>query len=136
MLCPVCGKENTPDRRFCCGCGNRLVSAAPVNNQPVYTAPAQTNIYIPQPTIPEEYKPIGAWMYLVWSLVFGIPLVGFILQIVFACGGTKNINLRNYARSYLCALLIAVIIVFLVFIMLTLFGFSLAAVIGTAASVA
>ena len=59
--------------------------------------------------IPEEYKPISAWGYFGYNLLFGIPLVGFIFLCVFALGGTNNVNLRNYARSFFCALLLALI---------------------------
>ena len=45
--------------------------------------------------IPEEYKPISMWGYLGYQLLFSIPLIGFILLVVFSLGGTKNINLKN-----------------------------------------
>lgn len=61
--------------------------------------------------IPEEYRPISMWGYFGYELLFSIPCVGFILLIVFSLGGTKNVNLRNFARSYFCFLLIVVILV-------------------------
>ena len=67
--------------------------------QPVQ--PQATFVQVPQPQIPAEYKPIGAWGYVGWQLLFGIPLVGKIMILVFALGGTSNINLKNFARSYL-----------------------------------
>lgn len=57
-------------------------------------------------TIPEEYQPISMWGYFGYSILFAIPIVGLILLIVFSLGGTGNINLRNYARSYFCLLII------------------------------
>ena len=60
--------------------------------------------------IPESYRPISAWGYFGYNILFTIPIVGFILLIVFACGGTGNINLKNYARSYFCGLLVAIIV--------------------------
>lgn len=63
--------------------------------------------------IPEEYKPISMWGYFGYELLFSIPCVGFILLIVFSVGGTKNVNLRNFARSYFCYMLIAVVFVLL-----------------------
>lgn len=63
-----------------------------------------------QPVIPEEYQPISVWGYFGYSLLFGVPCVGFIFLVVFALGGTKNINLKNWARSYFCLLLIGLII--------------------------
>lgn len=61
-------------------------------------------------TIPKEYKPISAWGYFGYQLLFGIPIVGFIFLLVFALGGTENINLKNYSRSYFCAFLVGLII--------------------------
>ena len=64
----------------------------------------------PQFVIPEKYRPISAWGYFGYSLLFWLPIVGFILLIVFSFDNS-NINRRNYARSYFCALLLVVIIV-------------------------
>ena len=61
--------------------------------------------------IPEEYRPISMWGYFGYELLFSIPCIGFILLIVFALGGTKNVNLRNFARSYFCFLIIVVILI-------------------------
>ena len=60
--------------------------------------------------IPEKYRPISMWGYFGLEILFSIPVVGTIILIVFALGGTKNINKRNYARSYFCFLVIMVII--------------------------
>ena len=49
---------------------------------------------------------MAPWGYLGYEILFAIPLVGFILLLVFSFGGTRNINLRNFARSYFCALII------------------------------
>jgi hypothetical protein len=72
--------------------------------------------------IPQEYKPISAWGYFGYQLLFGIPLVGFIMLLVFALGGTSNINLKNYSRSYFCAMLIGLVI--------TIFIIGIAMVVG------
>lgn len=61
--------------------------------------------------IPEEYRPISMWGYFGYEILFSIPCVGIVLLIVFAVGGTKNVNLRNFARSYFCFLLIMAILV-------------------------
>lgn len=63
-----------------------------------------------QVNIPAEYQPISMWGYFGYTLLFGIPCVGFILILVFSFGGTKNINLRNFARSYFCIWIISAII--------------------------
>lgn len=64
--------------------------------------------------IPSNYKPLSAWAYFGYQLLFSIPLVGFILLIVFSFSN-DNINRRNFARSYFCTLLLAVIIIIIMF---------------------
>ena len=71
--------------------------------------------------IPEEYKPISMWGYFGYQILFSIPIIGFIFLLVYALGGTKNINVKNFARSYFCILIIVVIALA---IFVTLFGFS------------
>lgn len=60
--------------------------------------------------IPENYKPISMWGYFGYEILFSIPLIGFILLLVFSFGGTKNVNLKNFARSYFCFFIIELII--------------------------
>ena len=57
----------------------------------------------------EQFRPVSAWGYIGYSLLFAIPVVGLVLLIVFALSD-NNVNRRNYARSYFCALLIFIII--------------------------
>ena len=59
--------------------------------------------------LPEKFKPLSPWNYFWLSILFSVPVVGFIFLIVFSFND-DNINRRNFARSYWCALLIAVII--------------------------
>ena len=59
--------------------------------------------------LPPEYRPISMWGYFGYEILFSIPIVGFILLLVFSFGGTKNVNLRNFARSYFCLLILVVI---------------------------
>ena len=61
--------------------------------------------------IPEEYRPISMWGYFGYEILFSIPVIGFIFLIVFAIGA-KNVNKKNFARSYFCY----TIICFLVFL--------------------
>ena len=63
--------------------------------------------------IPEEYKPISMWGYFGYEILFSIPCVGLILLLVYAFGGTKNVNLKNFARSYFCFLIIVAVIMFI-----------------------
>ena len=61
-------------------------------------------------SIPEEYQPISMWGYFGYELLFSIPLVGFILLLVFSFGGTKNKNLKNFARSYFCFTIVIIVL--------------------------
>ena len=74
----------------------------------------QTQYSQPQLNIPLEYKPISAWGYFGYTILFNIPILGIIMLLVFSLGGTQNINLKNYARSYFCILLVAFIILMIV----------------------
>ena len=79
-----------------------------MNNQPNYQPTYQPGN--PVDNIPEEYRPISMWGYFGYELLFSIPCVGFILLLVFAFGGTTNVNVRNFARSYFCFILIMLIL--------------------------
>ena len=76
---------------------------------------------------PEKFRPLSPWAYFGYSLLFSIPLVGFILLIVFSVSD-ENINRRNFARSMWCALVIAAIITAL---MLLVFGVSYGSMAGS-----
>ena len=60
--------------------------------------------------LPEEYRPISMWGYFGYQILFSIPCVGFIALLIFAFGGTKNVNLKNFARSYFCFTIILVVL--------------------------
>lgn len=59
--------------------------------------------------IPEDYEPIGMWGYFGYMILFAIPVVGWIVCISFALMA-HNINLRNFARSQFCVLIIYIIV--------------------------
>lgn len=75
-------------------------------------------------SLPEKYRPLGAWAYFGYSLLFSIPILGFIFLIVFACSGS-NINRRSFARSYFCIYIIAAIVTL---IAVFVFGLNFAAI--------
>lgn len=87
----------------------------------------QMGSYSPQGTnIPPEYAPISMWGYFGYQILFAIPCIGIILLCVFAFGGTQNINLKNFARSYFCSLIIGLVL-------LLIFWTSVMSMIGGAA---
>lgn len=92
------------------------------NNQQQYQAPAQpVQTDFNEQQLPPQYRPISAWGYFGYSLLYVIPIVGFICLIVFALSN-DNINRRNHARSYFCALIIAVIILAIFFVIALITG--------------
>ena len=74
--------------------------------------------------IPEAYKPISAWGFVGWSLLFNLPLAGWIIVIVFACGVSAKKNVTNFARSYLLMWLIETIIAVVTWLVMFALGFT------------
>ena len=75
------------------------------------------NNYNPNPNynqygnpLPKENEPLSPWNYFWLSVLYTLPVLGFIMLIVHSCS-SANINRRNFARSHFCGLLIAGIIV-------------------------
>ncbi|MBR0038801.1 MAG: hypothetical protein IJP71_02215 [Lachnospiraceae bacterium] len=80
-------------------------------SEPVNSEPQQTNTgKNTSNAISSEYKPISMWGYFGYEILFSIPIIGFICIIIFSVGGTGNINLKNFARSRLCLLLLVLAI--------------------------
>jgi hypothetical protein len=95
--------------------------AAPAYQQPVQPQPYVNNIYLNTESLPPQYRPLSPWAYFGLSLLFSVPVVGFVFLIVFSFS-SGNINRRNYARSFWCALLIAAIIGVIVLLILLATG--------------
>ena len=68
-----------------------------------------------------EYKPISMWGYFGYQLLFMIPFIGSLALVIVALTH-KNINGRNFARSYFCVSII-VLILFALFIMMGIFTY-------------
>ena len=115
MLCPNCSTAIYEGEKFCPNCG----TAIPVEEQPVdfipidtlYTQPIEQSYQgtvqkeFTEEDLPQQYRPLSPWTYFGLSILFSIPLVGFVFLIVFSFMNS-NINRRNFARSYWCALII------------------------------
>ena len=106
MNCPVCGSPLEEGVKFCTVCGTKLV---PAPAQPTAQQPPQQPVRQNTSEIAQQYRPLGPWAYLGLNILFAIPIIGFIFLLVFTFSD-KNINRRNYARSYWCALLVVIII--------------------------
>ncbi|MBR4169205.1 MAG: hypothetical protein IKR47_05720 [Lachnospiraceae bacterium] len=60
-------------------------------------------------SIPDDYKPISMWGYFWYQILFSIPVIGTII-LIFKAIGASNKNVRNFARSYFCVLVLVLII--------------------------
>ena len=114
MFCQKCGASMPDNASRCPTCG--------AQSNP---APSYVHAITDESQLPEKYRPLGAWSYFGLSILFSIPIVGFIFLIVFACS-PANINRRSYARSFFCVYILAAIILSVFFIA----GGSLAALSG------
>lgn len=67
--------------------------------------------------LPEKYRPIGAWGYFGYTILFSLPIIGQICLLIFALSGS-NINRRSFARMYFCGFFLALIIVVIALIII------------------
>ena len=63
--------------------------------------------------LPKKYRPMGAWGYFWHSVLYSIPVIGWICLIWGACND-KKISRRSYARSYFCAFIIVLVLCLIV----------------------
>jgi hypothetical protein len=63
--------------------------------------------------LPVEYRPISPIKYFGYMLLFSIPLIGLIPNVIFALSNI-NINRRNFARTFLMidAVLFIILVIF------------------------
>ena len=59
--------------------------------------------------IPASHKPIRAWGYVGYRILFNIPVIGWLIWL-FKALGAKNKNVKNFARSYFCEVVLALIV--------------------------
>ncbi len=55
----------------------------------------------------EQFRPLSPWAYFGYTILFAIPVIGWIFLIVFTFSD-RNINRRSFARSYWCIALVTV----------------------------
>ena len=71
-----------------------------------------------------QYRPLSPWAYFGYNLLFSIPILGFIMLVVFSFSN-ENINRRNYARSFFVELLLVLIIIAIMAVIMIAAGASL-----------
>ena len=85
----------------------------PVYQQPAYAQPAP--VYAqpgqePAPGPDSRYGLISAWGFIGIMLLLCIPIIGFILMIVWACGGCRKYQKRNLCRAMLIFMAVSLVI--------------------------
>ena len=115
MYCPYCSAEIHNDSVYCPSCGRQITKKTESSGQThvynsQYDVQQRPRTYQEEaPRIPSSYEPISSWGYVGYQILFSIPIIGFILLVVFALSD-ENINRRNFARSYFCIFILAIII--------------------------
>ena len=120
VLCADCmaaGAEATPLEREHTAPVTRTATGAP-QFHPQFAAPAATHaaeekrfqVPLTITQLPPVLKPLGAWGFVGYTLLFLIPILGLIVALVCACGGTSRVCLKNYARGYLLTVLLLALV--------------------------
>lgn len=119
--CTRCG--TVTDGAFCPKCGGPTVAEAAPAPQVIVNTPAAPRT-ITKEDLPEQYRPLSAWAYWGLTILYAVPIVGFIFLIIHTFNGS-NINRRSFARSYWIWTLICVIVsVIAIVIVAATVGFS------------
>lgn len=136
--CTNCGASLKPGLKFCTECGTACNTATPPSEPPTPSVsmaeppppapqappPAVSQalpVYQTAPPVsavsPSDAPPAGSKYELITtggfigiSLLMCIPFVGLILMIVWACGGCRKLQKRNFARAALILALIGFIV--------------------------
>lgn len=121
QFCSSCGSSMNENATFCTNCGATKPNSAQAA-QVQYAAPAPTP-YIPpvqqtyyQPVQPayqnngQDTQPLTVGQYIGMFILMAIPVVGFILMLVWAFGSNVNINKKNYCRAALILGLIGLVL--------------------------
>jgi purine-cytosine permease-like protein len=58
--------------------------------------------------LPRKYRPLSAWGYLFLSILYAIPVIGWICLVVHAFSD-KNIVRRSFAKCYFWVFVITVV---------------------------
>ena len=96
-FCENCGKPVYRLDKTCAACGTPVTQfGQDAQRDPQPTTRLQSDYSQSSP-----YTVLSTWGFVGSLLLMAIPLVGFIITIVWASGGAYNLNRRNLARGYL-----------------------------------
>ena len=107
-FCKNCGRfAADPAQTHCLKCGEPL---PPLPREPVSRPEEQTNAVRPRYHRQTPEAGMTTVEYFFTLLVFSIPLVGLILQLVWSFSGTEDPARRNLSRAYLLRKLIGAVL--------------------------
>jgi len=122
-FCNNCGSSLTPGSSFCNNCG-RSQSPSQVYSQPSssYSPPPQPAYYntTNYNMSSNKDKPLTVGEYIIAFILLSIPLVGFIIMLVWAFGSEANTNKKNLSRAILIMGVVAAILYGLIMLMIFL----------------
>lgn len=70
----------------------------------------------------ERYRVLSPFDYVLYFILFSVPFVGLIFILYFSFGGTKNVNLKNFALSFIYVFLLVICFYLIIILMLFLIG--------------
>ncbi|MHB8961621.1 MAG: zinc ribbon domain-containing protein [Saccharofermentanales bacterium] len=130
QFCQFCGAGMEPDSTFCQACGKsqsaQAVQATPA--QQTYSAPSQANAapqqqYAPNTTPQYNHSaaynagmqaaldaPLKVGDYVGMFLLMCIPIVRFIMILVWGFGSSSNVNKKNFARAVMILFVIGLVL--------------------------
>ncbi|MBQ7891091.1 MAG: hypothetical protein IJ359_02940 [Erysipelotrichaceae bacterium] len=103
-ICKQCHVEVEDDVKFCTSCGGTEFERKPL-------IPSK-KIVDEQPEKNSKYAIVSTWEFLGAMLLMCIPVLGWILLLVWALGGCRKINKRNFARASVILIVIGLLVSF------------------------
>lgn len=82
------------------------------------------NAMMNESQLPPQFQALSPLAYFGYTILFAIPIIGFIFVLVYSFGACQNVNLRNYARSYFCVFIIVLALIGILIMMSLLLGIS------------
>ena len=124
MNCTSCGAVLPDGTSFCTSCGAKVITQTPVQpapapapvqqyaapapvQQPVYQAPPVQQVVYAQPM--PDTTPLSPWAYILYMLLFSVPILNIIMILIFSFGKSTNMNLKNFAKAYLIIMVVGLI---------------------------
>ena len=106
-FCEKCGKPVYRLDKTCVNCGTPVTQ---FSNSTYDGGRSSSYSLDSDPGSGSPYEVLSSWGFVGSMLLMAIPFVGIIITIVWASGGTVNLNRRNLARGYLILMAIGVVL--------------------------